>query len=62
MSELEQLIGVYEQLPEEKRAELVRLAVAMLPAPSLPGLRPEVQKAVDRTVAKFGPALDELSK
>jgi hypothetical protein len=62
MSDLDRLIGIIEQLPAEKRAELERLAISMLRVDAGTPFRPDVQKAFDRTVAKFGPALDELSK
>ncbi len=34
----------------------------VVPVEMRPRLRPALQKAVDRTVAKFGPALEELAK
>ena len=34
----------------------------IVPVVIRPKLRPALQKAVDRTVAKFGPALEELAK
>ena len=34
----------------------------LVPAELRPKLRPEVQKAVDRTLAKYAPALEELAK
>lgn len=34
----------------------------IVPVEIRPRLRPKLQQAVDRTVAKFGPALDELAK
>lgn len=34
----------------------------VIPVVMRPKLRPSLQKAVDRTVEKFGPALEELAK
>ncbi len=34
----------------------------IIPVVLRPKLRPAVQRAVDRTIEKFGPALDELAK